>query len=107
MEIKLNGTQMKILEEIKKKPCYREEISRNLKICYSFIYRETKVLLENKLITEEINFRDNRRKNLIISREGLIFIAKLEMRKSAIAKIDSWLDKKFNEIGIDCERLFG
>jgi len=42
-----------------------------------------------------------------LSNEGKLFLAKMEARKSAIAKIDSWLDKKFNEIGIDCERLFG
>lgn len=106
MENNLSGAQMKILEAIKKKPRYLEQISKELNYAYKYAYENVKVLKIKQLILEEIDHHDKRKKILFLTNEGKIFIAKLEARRSAIAKIDSWLDKKFNEIGINCERLF-
>lgn len=107
MEHKLNGTQMQILEEIKKRPIYLERISKELNYAYKYTYENVKILKKNKLISEEVDIHDNRKKILNLTNEGKLLLAKIEAKKSAVSKIDSWLDKKFNEIGIDCARLFG
>ena len=98
---------MQILEEIKKRPIYLEKISKELNYAYKYTYENVKLLKNNKLISEEVDIHDNRKKILTLTNEGKLLLAKVEARKSAVAKIDSWLDKKFNEIGIDCARLFG
>jgi DNA-binding MarR family transcriptional regulator len=106
MELKLTGTQMKILEEIKRKPCYLEQISKSINRSYKHTNKSIRKIKDEGYICEEIDRTDNRRKILFLTNKGKLFLAKIEARKSAITKIDSWLDKKFNEIGIDCERLF-
>ena len=109
MELKLNGTQMRIIEEIKKKSCYREEISKNLKVSYSLVYRQTKILIQNNLVSEEIDPSDNRAKNLMLTKEGILYLAKIkaksEVRKSTLSKIDALIEEKFRELGIDCKEL--
>ena len=98
---------MKILEEIKKKPHYLEQVSKDLNYAYNYACFELSGLKKIGFVIEEEDIHDKRKKTLSLTNEGKLFLAKLDARKSAIAKIDSWLDKKFNEIGIDCERLFG
>ncbi|MFZ4388424.1 MAG: hypothetical protein ACOYOI_09775, partial [Chthoniobacterales bacterium] len=71
---------------------------------------ELSKLKKRGFVSEEKDEHDKRKKILSLTNEGKLFLVKLEARKfavaSSVAKIDSWLDKKFNEIGIDCERLF-
>lgn len=107
MEIKLTGTQMKLLEEIKRKPCCIEDLSKNLHKSYSHIYEEIRGLKIKCVITEVRDVYDKRKKILSLTTEGNIILEKEKLKKSSIAKLDSWLDKKFSEIGIDCARLFG
>jgi len=107
MEIKITGTQMKLLEEIKRKPCCIEDLSKNMHKSYSHIYEEVRGLKINGVITEVRDVYDKRKKILSLTTEGSIILEKEKLKKSTIAKLDSWLDKKFSEIGIDCERLFG
>ena len=107
MKNNLSGAQMKMLEEIKKKPRYLEQISKDLNYAYNYACFELSGLKKIGFVIEEEDRHDKRKKILFLTNESKLFLAKIEARKSAIAKIDSWLDKKFNEIGIDCERLFG
>jgi len=74
---------------------------------YSHIYEEVRGLKINCVITEVRDVYDKRKKILSLTTEGSIILEKEKLKKSTIAKLDSWLDKKFSEIGIDCERLFG
>jgi len=107
MEDNISGAQMKILEEIKKKPRYLEQISKELHYAYNYACYELSYLKRTGLVIEEEDNHDKRKKILNLTNEGKLLLAKIEAKKSAVSKIDSWLDKKFNEIGIDCARLFG
>lgn len=107
MENKLSGRAMQIMNELNKKSCYTEELCKKFSLTYIWVYTQVSELKKRGLIIESEDYNDKRKKILSLSNEGKLFLAKMEARKSAIAKIDSWLDKKFNEIGIDCARLFG
>lgn len=106
MEIKLSGRAMQIMNELNKKSYYTEELCKKFSLTYIWVYTQVSDLKKKGLIAETEDNQDKRKKILSLTYEGKIFLAKLEARRSAIAKIDSWLDKKFNEIGIDCERFF-
>jgi len=106
MENEIKSREIKIMELLKKEPLCLEELAKNFHLAYNYLYREVTRLKKRDFILELEDQNDKRRKLLALTNEGKIFLGKLETRKSAVAKIDSWLDKKFNEIGIDCERLF-
>jgi len=107
MELKLSGRAMQIMTELNKKSYYTEELCKKFSLTYVWVYTQVSELKKKGLVIESEDLNDKRIKILSLTNEGKLFLAKIEARKSAIAKIDSWLDKKFNEIGIDCERLFG
>lgn len=98
---------MQIMNELNKKSCYIEELCKKFSLTYIQVYTQVSELKKRGLIIKNEDCNDKRKKILSLSNEGKLFLAKMEARKSAIAKIDSWLDKKLNEIGIDYARLFG
>lgn len=105
MKNKIGGRELKILEELTKKPLYAEQLCRIFHLSYSHIHSEIAKLRKKGFVSWEINREDNRKRDLVITKTGLIELKKIQTRKSAIAKLDGWLDKKFREIGIDAEAL--
>jgi DNA-binding MarR family transcriptional regulator len=101
-----NGIEIKIMMKLKEKQYCIEDLGKDFSLSFNWVYKKVASLKKRGFILERENEIDKRRKDLILTKEGLLYLAKLEARKSAIAKLDSWLDKKFTEIGIDCERLF-
>ena len=106
-----NGREIQIMIELKGKEQCIEELSKSFGLSFSHIYRKVAFLKRNSFVQESISPKDRRIKILSLTNEGKLFLVKLEARKlavaSKIAKIDSWIDKKFNEMGVDCKRLFG
>ena len=107
MENELSGPQMKILEEIKKKPCYIEEISKKTVISVNYISIQAKGLIKDNLVNEEKDKYDRRKKILSITPMGILILEKNKTKPSLVAQVDDFLDKNFKELGIDCKRLFG
>jgi len=101
-----NGREIQIMMKLKEREYCVEELGKLFGLSFEHLCRNVTCLKTRGFIQKEINPSDRRIKLLSLTSKGKIFLAKLEARRSAVAKIDSWLDKKFNEIGIDCERLF-
>jgi DNA-binding MarR family transcriptional regulator len=101
-----NGREIQIMMKIKNKERCIEELGKEFSLSFHHIYRNVAFLKKRGFIQETISPIDRRIKILSLTNQGKLYIGKLEIRKSAIEKLDSWLDKKFNEIGIDCQRLF-
>jgi DNA-binding MarR family transcriptional regulator len=101
-----SGREIQIMMRLKNKECCIEELGKEFSLSFHHIYRNVAFLKKRCFIQEVINPIDRRIKILSLTHEGKLYLGKLEVRKSAIAKLDSWLDKKFSEIGIDCQRLF-
>ena len=102
-----NGREIQIMMKLTHKQLCIEELGKEFSLSFYHVYRNVAFLKKRGFITETMSPTDRRIKILSLTNEGKLFLGKLDARKSAISKIDSWLDKKFNEIGIDCERLFG
>jgi len=106
MTDELTGREIQVMIKLREKQYCIEELCKSFSLTYNYIHLRVASLKTKGFVEEKEDPLDQRRKTLFLTKNGLIYLAKLEARKSAIAKIDSWLDKKFNEIGIDCERLF-
>jgi len=104
MEIKLNGTQIKMLELIRNKPYCTEELSKYLRFSYNYVQHKLTQMRDQELISEIKDHSDGRRKNLSLTKKGILTLKKIETKKSMIAKFDVWLEDKFREIGIDFDR---
>lgn len=104
MENELGGREIKILEEIRKRPCCIEDMAKIFHLSYIYIYRKVRGMKQLELITENRDKYDHRIKNLSLTKKGILTLKKIETKKSMIAKFDVWLEDKFREIGIDFDR---
>ena len=106
MEIKLNGTQIKMLELIRNKPYCTEELSKSLVFSYNYIQHKLTQMKDQELISEIKDNSDGRRKNLILTKKGILVLKTIQTKKSMIAKFDVWLEERFRLVGIEFDKKF-
>lgn len=106
MEIKLNGTQIKMLEKIKNRTYYVEELSKELQFSYDYIAHKIMEMKKLGLITDIMEKGQRGRKNLSLTKRGLLILKIIQRKKSLIAKADAWLEEKFTQLGVEFDKKF-
>lgn len=106
MEIKLNGTQIKMLEQIKTRTCCVEEVSKYFSLSYGYCRDKIAQMKEQELLIEIVDKSDGRRRNLIPTKRGLLILKIIQRKKSFIAKADAWLEEQFTQLGVEFEKKF-
>ena len=104
MEIKLNGTQIKMLEQIKNKTCCIEDLSKHFSFSYGYTIRKITQMKNKELIVEIMDNSDGRRKNLIPTKRGLLILKIIQRKKSFIAKADAWMEEQFAQLGVEFDK---
>jgi DNA-binding MarR family transcriptional regulator len=107
MEIKISGTQIKMLRILKQKPQTSTQLAKENKNSYGYTLRIISVMQRNEIIAAKENPEDKRKKIWICTPRGIIELKKAEVKQGIMQqamermkKIDEILSNDLKKLGL-------